>query len=121
MGLYTISTGLITSVLSCFLLVMFVEYGFGVSEPILAMPLGACYSITMLANLHVRTRLRTRLATPNPFELIGTINKRMRQNAGDHRNEERFQSIRINIPTAVVNDIVDTPPHTLRGPDLLNS
>ncbi|KAF9511583.1 hypothetical protein BS47DRAFT_1159808 [Hydnum rufescens UP504] len=97
MALYTISTGLITSVLSCSLLAMF--------------PLGTCYCITMLANLHMRTRLRARLATPSPLELIGSIKKRMGQNAGDHRNEG-FQGTRINI-TAVVNDAVDIKPNAL--------
>ncbi|KAF9505108.1 hypothetical protein BS47DRAFT_573112 [Hydnum rufescens UP504] len=86
MALYTISTGLITSVLSCSLLAMFVKHGFHVGELTLAMPLGACYCITMLANLHMRTRLRARLATPTPLELIGSIKERTRQNAGDHRN-----------------------------------
>ncbi|KAF9507212.1 hypothetical protein BS47DRAFT_341250 [Hydnum rufescens UP504] len=86
MALYTISTGLITSILSCSLLAMFVKHGFLVPELTLDMLLGVCYSITMLANLHMRTRLRARLATPTPLELIGSIKKRIGQNAGDHRN-----------------------------------
>ncbi|KAF9502965.1 hypothetical protein BS47DRAFT_913500 [Hydnum rufescens UP504] len=54
MVLYTISTGLIPSVLSCFLLVMFAKYGFHFSEIAIGMPLGAFYSITMLAKyLHI--------------------------------------------------------------------
>ncbi|KAF9503245.1 hypothetical protein BS47DRAFT_1356359 [Hydnum rufescens UP504] len=84
MVLYTISTGLITSVLSCFLLVMFAKYAFHFSEITVGMPLGAFYSITMLANLHMRTTLRARLATPSPMELVSySVKKRMRQNAGD--------------------------------------
>ncbi|KAF9511589.1 hypothetical protein BS47DRAFT_1383373 [Hydnum rufescens UP504] len=121
MALYTISTGLITSILSCSLLATFVKYGFHFSEPTLGIPLGSCYCITMLASLHMRTRLRARLAAPSPLELIGTIKKIMRQNAGDHRNEARFQATRINITTAVVNDVVDMPPHILQGPDFPNS
>ncbi|KAF9511597.1 hypothetical protein BS47DRAFT_1163169 [Hydnum rufescens UP504] len=86
MVLYSISTGLITSVLACSLLAVFVTHGFHVPDLTLAMLLGMCYCITMLANLHMRTRLRARLATPTPLELIGSIKKRMGQNAGDHRN-----------------------------------
>ncbi|KAF9511607.1 hypothetical protein BS47DRAFT_1346626 [Hydnum rufescens UP504] len=121
MALYTVSTGLITSVLSCSLLVMFVKYGFHISELTLAMPLGTCYCITMLANLHMRTKLRARLAAPSPLELIGTIKKRMRQNAGDHRSEATFQATRVNITTTVVNDVVEMPPRILRGPDFPNN
>ncbi|KAF9511603.1 hypothetical protein BS47DRAFT_1363737 [Hydnum rufescens UP504] len=121
MVLYTISTGLITSVLSCSLLAMFVTHGFHVPEVTFGMLLGVCYCITMLTNLHMRTRLRTRLATPTPLELIGSIKNRMRQNVGDHRNEARFQATRINITTVVVNDVVDMPPHIFRGPDFPNN
>ncbi|KAF9511592.1 hypothetical protein BS47DRAFT_1383375 [Hydnum rufescens UP504] len=127
MALYTISTGLITSVLSCFLLAMvhfshFVSFCSMVTGFFdLHLPLGACYCITMLANLHMRTRLRARLAAPSPLELIGTIKKRMGHNAGDHRNEATFQATRINITTAVVNDVVEMPPHILQGPDFPNN
>ncbi|KAF9514744.1 hypothetical protein BS47DRAFT_837842 [Hydnum rufescens UP504] len=77
MVLYTISTGLITSVASCFLLAVFAQYGFH--------PLGACYSITMLANLHHRKTLRARLTAP--------------------------AVTRINVTTEVVSDDVDTVPY----------
>jgi len=121
MALYTISTGLITSILACSLLAMFVRHGFHVPELTLSMLLGVCYCITMLANLHMRTRLRARLATPTPLELIGSIKKRMGQNAGDHRNEAMFQATRRNITTAVVNDVAEMPPHILQGPDFPNN
>ncbi|KAF9505111.1 hypothetical protein BS47DRAFT_574981 [Hydnum rufescens UP504] len=49
MALYTISTGLITSILACSLLAVFVKHGFHVHELTISMPLGACYCITMLA------------------------------------------------------------------------
>ncbi|KAF9514790.1 hypothetical protein BS47DRAFT_842893 [Hydnum rufescens UP504] len=52
MLVYTVSTGLVTSVLSCFILVV---------------PLGGFYSVSMLANLHSRTTLQAKLATPNPL------------------------------------------------------
>ncbi|KAF9513485.1 hypothetical protein BS47DRAFT_971045 [Hydnum rufescens UP504] len=85
MALYTISTGLITSVLSCFLLVVFVKFGFH------ALP--TLYPITMLANLHMRTTLRVKLATPTPLELISrSVKKRMWKNAGDRGSEEGFQA-----------------------------
>ncbi|KAF9511119.1 hypothetical protein BS47DRAFT_1205204 [Hydnum rufescens UP504] len=73
MVLYTIGTGLITSVLSCFLLVIFAKYGFHISELTLGMPLGTCYSITMLANLHMRTTLRARFTTSSPVELLRIV------------------------------------------------
>ncbi|KAF9504896.1 hypothetical protein BS47DRAFT_1368454 [Hydnum rufescens UP504] len=72
MVLYTISTGLITSVLSCFLLVVHDI----ASAELMGAPLGTFYSITMLANLHMRTTLRARLETPSPLELISTSIKR---------------------------------------------
>jgi len=70
MILYTISTGLITSVLSCFLLAMVVKHGFHFSVLTTGIPLGMVYSITMLTNLHIRTTLRARLDTPTLLELI---------------------------------------------------
>ncbi|KAF9505104.1 hypothetical protein BS47DRAFT_573087 [Hydnum rufescens UP504] len=115
MALYTIGTGLITSIISCSLLAVFVKHGFHVPELTISMLLGVCYCITMLTNLHMRTRLRARLATPTPLELIGSIKKRMGQDAGDHRNEARFQATRRNITTAVVNDVVEM------GPDFPNN
>ncbi|KAF9507209.1 hypothetical protein BS47DRAFT_1385234 [Hydnum rufescens UP504] len=120
MALYTISTGLITSILSCSLLATFVKYGFHFSELTLSIPLGSCYCITMLANLHMRTRLRARLATPSPFQLVSSIKRRMRQNVGDSRSEDRSQSTRISIITEVVSDNVamkPVQPHIPQGPD----
>jgi len=77
----------------------------------IGMPLGVVYSITMLTNLHVRTTLRARLDTPSLFELIiSSVKKRVWQNAGDPRSEERPHSTRINIPTGVVTDDVDMKP-----------
>ncbi|KAF9513675.1 hypothetical protein BS47DRAFT_1382326 [Hydnum rufescens UP504] len=78
MVLYTISTGLVTSVLSCILLGVFARYGFDFTVFAICMPLGGFYSVTMLANLHTRKGLRARLDTPNPLELIGSsIKERM--------------------------------------------
>ncbi|KAF9511115.1 hypothetical protein BS47DRAFT_1395391 [Hydnum rufescens UP504] len=105
LALYAISTGLITSVLSCFLVGLISKVGFHDGVIVIGMPLGAVYSITMLANLHMRTRLRARLNTSSPLELIGySIKKRMRQNAGDRRNEEMLHAPSLNIPTEVVLD-----------------
>ncbi|KAF9517111.1 hypothetical protein BS47DRAFT_569644 [Hydnum rufescens UP504] len=85
MILYTMSTGLITSVLSCFLLVIFAKEGFHFSLLAIGIPLSPVYSITMLANLHTRTTIRAKLATPSPLELISaSIKKRRRKNAGNH-------------------------------------
>jgi len=87
MVLYTISTGLITSVLSVFLPVVFATYGFHVSGLAIALPLPTLHPITMLANLHMRTSLRARLDTPSPLELISySIKKGLRRNVGDHRS-----------------------------------
>ncbi|KAF9513408.1 hypothetical protein BS47DRAFT_1382503 [Hydnum rufescens UP504] len=107
MVLYTISTGLITSVLSVFLPVVFATYGFHVSGLAIALPLPTLYPITMLANLHMRTSLRARLDTPTPLELISySIKKRMRRNAADHRSEERPRATRMNIsPEAICDDV----------------
>jgi len=102
MVLYTISTGLVTSVLSCILLGMFVKYGFNFTTTI-GIPLGTVYSITMLANLHTRTALRAKLDTPTPLELISSsLKKRIRRNVGNHGNEERPQVAKINIPREVI-------------------
>ncbi|KAF9512072.1 hypothetical protein BS47DRAFT_1363370 [Hydnum rufescens UP504] len=102
MVLYTISTGLVTSVLSCILLGMFVKYGFNFTTTI-GIPLGTVYSITMLANLHTRTALRAKLDTPTPLELISSsLKKRIRRNMGNHGNEERPQVAKINIPREVI-------------------
>ncbi|KAF9503247.1 hypothetical protein BS47DRAFT_1386486 [Hydnum rufescens UP504] len=99
--------GLITSVLSVFLPVVFATYGFHVSGLAIALPLPTLYPITMLANLHMRTSLRARLDTPTPLELISySIKKRMRRNAADHRSEERPHDTRMNIPPeAICNDV----------------
>jgi len=103
MVLYTISTGLITSVLSCLLLVMLAKDGYHFSVVVIGMSLGAFYSITMLTNLNMRMRLRASLDTPTPLELIGhSIEKRIWQNAGDHRGGESSDAARINITPEVV-------------------
>ncbi|KAF9510115.1 hypothetical protein BS47DRAFT_102562 [Hydnum rufescens UP504] len=49
MTLYTIGTGLVTSVLSCILLGMFSKYGLNVSVLTISLPLSGLYSVTMLA------------------------------------------------------------------------
>ncbi|KAF9514204.1 hypothetical protein BS47DRAFT_1485191 [Hydnum rufescens UP504] len=106
MVLYTISTGLITSVLSCLLLVLVAKEAFHLGVVAIGTSLGVFYSITMLANLHIRTRLRARLDTPTPLELINSsIKKRMRQNAADHRSGESPHAARINITTEVVTNV----------------
>ncbi|KAF9512070.1 hypothetical protein BS47DRAFT_1103796 [Hydnum rufescens UP504] len=69
MVLYTINTGLATSVLSCVVLVLSVKHWTYFSIT-LGMLLGAFYSVTMLTNLHTRTTLRARLDMPTPLELI---------------------------------------------------
>jgi len=109
MVLYTISTGLVTGVLSCIDLVLFAKYGFEFGVFVIGMTLGPFYSITMLANLHMRKTLRARLATPGPLELNG-IKKSMRKNVGGHRREERLQATKINVTTEVVCDDVEIKP-----------
>jgi len=120
MVLYTICTGLITSVLSCFLLVLVAKDGFDFSiftVLAISMPLGTVYSITMLTNLHMRTKLRARWDTSSPLELIRySITKRMRQNAGDHgtagpnaHTDRRLQGTGINV-TTVVHDNAEIRP-----------
>ncbi|KAF9510114.1 hypothetical protein BS47DRAFT_103456 [Hydnum rufescens UP504] len=90
MILYTISTGLVTSVLSCILLSMFPKYGLN--------PLGGFYSVTMLSNPRMRKTLRARLDTPSLFEMIGSSMKmRIPRKVGDRGDEERFRATRINI------------------------
>ncbi|KAF9510611.1 hypothetical protein BS47DRAFT_54187 [Hydnum rufescens UP504] len=106
--LYVISTGLVTSILSCICLVLFAKYGFNIGVLVTGMPLGVFYSISMLTNLHMRTRLRARLHTPSPLELTAySITKRVGGNARDRGNEERFQPTRINITREVVCDDMD--------------
>ncbi|KAF9508920.1 hypothetical protein BS47DRAFT_190621 [Hydnum rufescens UP504] len=83
MVLYTISTGLVTSILACVLLVVII-YSIGYQHAN-----GWDYSITMLTNLHMRTGLRARLDTPSPIELISlSIKKRMWWNVGDPGNRD---------------------------------
>ncbi|KAF9514206.1 hypothetical protein BS47DRAFT_1392639 [Hydnum rufescens UP504] len=121
MVLYTISTGLITSVLSCFLLGMVFKHGYHFSVVVIGLSLGAFYSVTMLTNLHLRTRLRARLDTPTPLELINSsIKKRIQQNVGDYRSVRLNAYIaafgvgshaaRISITTEVVSSDVDIKP-----------
>ncbi|KAF9514786.1 hypothetical protein BS47DRAFT_1342763 [Hydnum rufescens UP504] len=109
MVLYTISTGLVTSVLSCIDLMLFAKYGFQFGVFATGMALGPFYSITMLANLHMRKILRARLATPSPLALNG-IKKSIWKNAGGHGREETFQTTRIYVTTEVVCDDVDITP-----------
>ncbi|KAF9514207.1 hypothetical protein BS47DRAFT_888679 [Hydnum rufescens UP504] len=111
MVLYTVSTGLITSILSCFLLGMVAKYGYHFSVVVISMSLGVFYSITMLTNLHMRTRLRVRLDTPTPLELIGhSIKKRIRRDAGDHQSGECSHAAGVNITTEAVSGDVDINP-----------
>ncbi|KAF9509147.1 hypothetical protein BS47DRAFT_1488091 [Hydnum rufescens UP504] len=113
MILYTMSTGLATSVLACFLLGMFAQHGPHFSVLVLAMPLGGFYSVTLLSNLHMRKSLRARLSTPTPLELISySIKKRTWQGVGDGRVRlnaylEGHQATRINIDREVASDDVD--------------
>ncbi|KAF9504827.1 hypothetical protein BS47DRAFT_1386147 [Hydnum rufescens UP504] len=109
MILYTISTGLITSVLSCIILGMFLKYGLNVSVLIISLPLSGLYSVTMLANLHTRKTLQARLNTPGHFELISSSMKmRIRRKAGNCGNEESlYQRTRINSATEVGSYDVD--------------
>jgi len=100
MILYTMGTGVATSVLSCLALFLPAKY-----QLRYGIPLGGFYSITMLANLHMRSALRARLDTPSLLEVINTsIKKRMRQNVGDRGNAGKFQAARINIPRDMVCD-----------------
>jgi len=106
MVLYTINTGLVTSVLSCILVGMVAKYGFAYSITI-CMPLGGFYSITMLANLHTRKTLRARLDTPSLLEIIGSsMKKSIWRKAGDPENAEKVQPARTNIAKEVVSDDV---------------
>jgi len=78
MVLYTISTGLVTSILSCILLGLFAKYGFDFTVCAICMPLAGFYSITMLANLHTRKKLQATLDAPIPPDQISLpIKKRM--------------------------------------------
>jgi len=107
MILYAISTGLVTSVFSCFILVTFVKYGFHHSELTVGIPLGGFYSITMLTNLHSRKTLQARLDTPTPLELSYSMKNRMPQNIGNRQNAERLHTTRVNITIEVASDEVD--------------
>ncbi|KAF9512075.1 hypothetical protein BS47DRAFT_1345873 [Hydnum rufescens UP504] len=105
MVLYTVSTGLVTSILSCILLGMFAKHGFDFSVFALCMPLAAFYSITVLAkyvpiiclimlhnsilfwpcSLHTRKRLQATLDAPIPLKITSSsIKNRMAWNRGDH-------------------------------------
>ncbi|KAF9519014.1 hypothetical protein BS47DRAFT_1388434 [Hydnum rufescens UP504] len=75
MVLYTIGTGSLTGVLSCIILGLFATYGFEFSVLILTMPLSALYSITMLANLHARRTLQTKLTQTTPLQVMNSIAK----------------------------------------------
>jgi len=111
MVLYTISTGLVTCVLSCVYIVLFTKYQSGFGVLVIGMPLGGFYSITMLTNLHMRTRLRGRLSTPSPLQLISySIKKRTRKNAVDHGSGERFQPTTMNPTTEVICNDADIKP-----------
>jgi len=113
MILYTIGTGLATSVLSCIALALFVKYDF-----VYLLPLDGFYSITMLTNLHMRKNLRARLDTPSPLELIGSsIQKRIRRNVGDPENAEKFRVTRINVAREVARDDVDIKPMSHQNRD----
>ncbi|KAF9511114.1 hypothetical protein BS47DRAFT_1487075 [Hydnum rufescens UP504] len=111
MVLYTISTGLVTGVLSCIDLVLFALPGRKFGAVVMGMLLAPSYSITMLANVHMRTALRASLDTPTPLELMSySIKKRMRQNTLGHRSVERLQAPGINVTREVVCDDVDIKP-----------
>ncbi|KAF9517119.1 hypothetical protein BS47DRAFT_1359875 [Hydnum rufescens UP504] len=102
MVLYTINTGLVTSILSCIGVGLFAKYGFHFSVVAVGLAMGSCYSISMLANLHMRTTLRTRLAAPGALELINYApKKRKRQSTGDYGGES-FTATRIHVTTEVV-------------------
>ncbi|KAF9512069.1 hypothetical protein BS47DRAFT_1383130 [Hydnum rufescens UP504] len=105
MILYTISTGLATSVLSCILNVVFSVYGIDFSVLITGMPLGAFYSVTMLANLHTRKALLARLDTPSLLEMISSsMKKRIWRKAGGGPESAG----RTNIVREVVHGDVNT-------------
>ncbi|KAF9510113.1 hypothetical protein BS47DRAFT_101034 [Hydnum rufescens UP504] len=106
--LYTISTGLITSVLSCIILGTLSKYGFNVSVLAISLPLSGLYSVTMLANLHTRKTLRARLDAPGHFELISSSMKMsIRRKAGSCGNEE---SVQVNTTREVGSYEVDIKP-----------
>ncbi|KAF9509657.1 hypothetical protein BS47DRAFT_140719 [Hydnum rufescens UP504] len=75
MVFYTIATGSVTGVLSCLVLGLFVKLGFEFGVLILSVPLSALYSITMLANLHARKTLRTKLAQSTPLQVMNSSAK----------------------------------------------
>jgi len=94
-------------VLSCLHLGMLSRHELRFRALIIALPLNGFYSITMLANLHMRKRLRARLETPSLFEMINSSMKmRIRRKAEDRGNEERPQTTVINITREVVCDDV---------------
>ncbi|KAF9512081.1 hypothetical protein BS47DRAFT_1383140 [Hydnum rufescens UP504] len=110
MTLYTISTGLVTSVLSGILLVMFAKDGFHFSVLTIGVPLGGIYSVTMLANLHTRKILLTRLATPTPLEVVNfSLRKRIRLKIADSATSD-FQSTMVNVTREIVRDDMDVKP-----------
>ncbi|KAF9506661.1 hypothetical protein BS47DRAFT_1352550 [Hydnum rufescens UP504] len=110
MALYTISTGLVTSILSCIVLVMFARDGFHFSVLTIGVPLGGFYSITMLANLHTRKSLLTRLATPTPLEIVSfSMKKRMRLNAAGSVGSNH-RSTMVNVTRETVRDDMDVRP-----------
>ncbi|KAF9512080.1 hypothetical protein BS47DRAFT_1363375 [Hydnum rufescens UP504] len=85
---------------------MVLKYGFNFSVAI-CMPLGGLYSVTMLANLHMRKTLRARLDTPSLLEMISSsMKKGIWRKAGDPENAEKLQAARINIAREVANDDV---------------
>jgi len=113
MILYTIGTGLVTSVFSCIALALFVKYDF-----VYLLPLDGFYFITMLTNLHMRKKLRARLDTPSPLELIGSsIQKRIQRNVGGHENPEKFRVTRINIARELACDDVEMKPMSHQNSD----
>jgi len=55
-------TGTLTCVLSIVVLVTFARYGFAYSVLLIGVPLGVLYPVSMLASLHMRSRVRGRLS-----------------------------------------------------------
>jgi len=106
MILHTINTGLVTSVLSCIHLAMFSRYGLRFTALTIALPLNGFYSVTMLANLHVRKRLRARLETSSLEMINSSMKVRIRRKAEGRGNEEKLQATVINITREVVCDDV---------------
>jgi len=92
---FTVCTGGITCVLSIIVLCTFAKYGFEYSVLVIGVPLGGLYPVSMLANLHMRSRVRERLSGDTLY---------------------RNPPIRLNEPSQVASE-QENPPRPVRTSD----